>query len=113
MAFGADVASELLDRETVRALGAHSVDTVTLVVLVRRGSNLVIHQEECRPAARGSVLSHYGVNPNRPLRSPRHAFAWMDGRGVLQVGGTSEVGKAYLRRMYHAMVVDGGDLELF
>lgn len=113
MPFGADVATDLLARETKRALETHAVETCTLVVLVRRGRKLAIHQEDCRPANRGSVLSRYGVNPNRPLRSPRHAFAWMDRHGVLQVGGTSEKGKAYLRRMYYAIVVTQDDLIAF
>jgi hypothetical protein len=113
MPHGADVATDLVGRATSRALDTHVVDTCALVVLIRRGNKLIIHQEVCRPASRGSVLSRYGVNPNRPLRSPRYAFAWRDSRGVLQVGGTSEVGKKYLRQSYNAIVMAGEDLVAF
>ena len=103
-----DVAQTLVDRETERALSAHQVELVTLVILIRgaRGRDFV-RQIPCRPIEREAVLAQYGIDINRPTRGPRHAFAWVDNNGRLHVGGTSEKGKERLRLMYGAVVTSG------
>jgi hypothetical protein len=114
MASIADLAREHTDNATQAALDNHEVGLVTLVVLVRTGKrDLATYQAPCRPSSRGEVLAKYGVNINAPLRSPRHAYAWVDTDGRLNVGGTSEMGKRRLRDMYDAIVMSGEDLQLF
>jgi hypothetical protein len=113
-----DLAQLLTNAATERAISGHTVKTVTLVVIVEHSKKnkkfkQKLHQVDCRPGNRTQELAKLGINLNSPLRGPRYAFAWIDDKGQLNVGGTSERAKARLRNMYDAVVMSGENLILF
>jgi hypothetical protein len=113
-----DLAQLLTTDATERAVRGNTVKTVTLVVIVEqlkknKKIKQKLHQVDCRPGNRTQELAKLGINLNSPLRGPRYAFAWIDEKGQLNVGGTSERAKARLRAMYDAVVMAGEDLILF
>lgn len=114
----ADLAQVLTTDATERAVMGNKVTVVTLVVIIEqpkknRKVKQKLHQVDCRPGNRTQELAKLGINLNSPLRGPRYAFAWIDEKGQLNVGGTSERAKTRLRAMYDAVVMSGEDLILF
>lgn len=104
MAYGADLANDLLCREEERVL--RLMLRTTHLVAVRTNRNTVeVGAHEWRVGQQDEHLAdtYPGLQPYNALRSRRWAAAWIDGDGQLHVRGNSEALKRLLTQQFHVL----------